>query len=49
MASSDMLEKLGAPYGTFHEILHDWAVDRPDQPAIRDDAMELDWREMVSR
>jgi len=44
-----LLEKLAEPYGTYREILHDWAELRPDHTALRDEDAELTWAEMVGR
>lgn len=44
-----MLASLSAPFGSYREILHQWAAIQPDHPAMRDDDAELSWREMVER
>ncbi|WP_235903718.1 class I adenylate-forming enzyme family protein [Pontixanthobacter luteolus] len=49
MTQENMLEKLSAPYGTYREIFRLWADIQPDKPAMRDDDVELNWREMVDR
>lgn len=49
MTQAAMLAKLTAPYGTYREILHDWALLQPDHPALRDDERELSWAEMIDR
>ena len=49
MTQDDIFQKLSAPYGTYREILHDWAQMQPDHPALFDDALELTWGEMLDQ
>lgn len=49
MTQDDIIAKLEQPYGTFREIIHDWAVVRGDKPALRDDAVILTWREVADQ
>ncbi|MFZ1743807.1 MAG: class I adenylate-forming enzyme family protein, partial [Pontixanthobacter sp.] len=44
-----MLDTLSAPYGTYREVLHAWAKQRPGHPAMRDDDAELNWGDMMLR
>ncbi|MFA9201644.1 MAG: class I adenylate-forming enzyme family protein, partial [Cypionkella sp.] len=37
------------PYGSFPQVLADWAALKPDKPALRDEAGELTWGELGER
>lgn len=47
--SQSMSVTLAEPFGSFSEILSDWATAQPDKPALRDDGEEVTWAEMVDR
>lgn len=49
MTQDDIIAKLEQPYGTYREIIHDWAAVRGDKPALRDDAVTLNWQEVADQ
>ncbi len=49
MHSNDILPKLAEPYGSFCDILRDWAQIQPDALALRDDHCEVTWGELADR
>ncbi len=44
-----MLEKLQAEFGNYSSILSQWAAQRPEEIALRDDNAELTWAELDDR
>lgn len=42
----DMLEKLQEPFGSFTDILAQWAASQPDVTALRDETREVSWLEL---
>ncbi len=44
-----MLEKLGADFGTFPQILSGWAEAQPDKVAFRDDTQQVTWAQLEDR
>ncbi len=38
---------LAEPFGSFPQTLKDWADKQPDKPALRDEAREVSWAQMV--
>ncbi|MCK0129521.1 class I adenylate-forming enzyme family protein [Erythrobacter sp. F6033] len=47
MIDHNMSGKLTEPFGSFHEILRDWAVANPDRIALVDEARECAWAELI--
>lgn len=43
-----MAEMLGEPFGSFHAVLRHWGEAQPDAPALRDDAGEVTWGQMLA-
>ncbi len=41
-----MLEKLKAEFGSYSDILAQWAKQQPDKIALRDEQSELSWAEL---
>ncbi len=44
-----MLDKLGAEYGTFADVLAAWADAQPEALAMRDDSQEITWAQLNER
>lgn len=40
---------LAESFGSFPEILNEWAKTQPDKPALRDDVEEISWSQMLDR
>ncbi len=40
MTRSAISDTLSAPYGTYRQVLHDWAALQPDHPALKDGARD---------
>lgn len=49
MNTQDMIARLGAEFGSFPQILADWAEHQPDHIALRDRDGEITWSEMNAR
>lgn len=44
-----IVARLGEPFGSFPQVLADWAKVQPGQPALRDERGEITWAGMVDR
>ncbi len=49
MTAADLAARLAAPFGSFPQILADWAALHPAKPALRDETGELTWGELGER
>ena len=49
MTAADIAARLAEPFGSFPQVLADWAAVHPDAPALRDEAVELTWAELADR
>ncbi|GAA4048977.1 class I adenylate-forming enzyme family protein [Parerythrobacter jejuensis] len=49
MSAHPVVESLAEPFGSFPQILADWAGIQPDKIALRDNHAELSWADMDSR
>ena len=49
METDQQATRLAGPFGSFSQVLADWAEIRGDAPALRDERQTLSWREMVDR
>ncbi|MEL6877182.1 MAG: class I adenylate-forming enzyme family protein [Pseudomonadota bacterium] len=49
MTDHDMLARLTAPYGSFLQVLSDWAAAQPNETALVDDHQAFNWAELNDR
>ncbi|MFL0354927.1 class I adenylate-forming enzyme family protein [Erythrobacter sp. GH1-10] len=49
MDADTIQARLAEPFGSFHEILSDWAKAHPDKPALCDDEQEITWAQLRDR
>ena len=49
MTADDIAGKLAEPFGSFPQVLANWASVQPHEAALRDDAGELSWGELGER
>ncbi len=49
MTGEDIAARLAEPFGSFSQVLADWAALRPGAPALRDEGGELTWAELDDR
>lgn len=49
MTPQDIAARLAEPFGSFPQVLADWAAIQPDKIALRDEHGELTWGELADR
>ena len=49
MTGEDIAARLAEPFGSFPQVLADWAAVQPGKPALRDGTGELTWGELDDR
>ena len=49
MTSADIAARLAEPFGSFSQVLSDWAALQPESPALLDEQGALSWRELDDR
>ena len=49
MTPEDIAARLGEPFGSFPQVLADWAAVQPDKIALRDEQGEITWGELDDR
>ena len=49
MNRDDIAARLAEPFGSFSQVLADWAIVQPDKPALCDETGELTWAELADR